>query len=387
MKENSKLSQNIYFENLNSIRFIAASLVIVHHIEQFKSFFGIENNFKDVRVEMIGKLGVVLFFVLSGFLISYLLFKEKEYTKTISIRKFYIRRILRIWPLYFLIIILSFFVFPFIEIFKIEGFDRAVIWSDLGVKLFLYFTFLPNLVIVLYGMIPFVSVAWSIGVEEQFYLVWPVLNKKINNKWILMFSVIIVYFLIKRYIFYLPSNIHEIAKSFWTACPIDCMAIGGIFALLLYDNSKIVTLIRTIIYKKVIQWSILFLTLILILIGFKLKGLYYESYAILFGILILNFASNPNRIFSMENKALNFLGKISYGLYMYHAILIVFTIRICKMFNCLNNYTLYTMSFLLTIGLASFSYRYFEKRFIKKKVEFSTILSGDNAINLKQNND
>jgi len=74
---------------------------------------------------------------------------------------------------------LIFFVFPFIEILKIEGFDRAVIWSNLGMKLFLYFTFLPNLVIVLYGMIPFVSVAWSIGVEEQFYLVWPVLNKKL----------------------------------------------------------------------------------------------------------------------------------------------------------------------------------------------------------------
>ena len=122
MDENNKFEQKIYFENLNSIRFIAASLVIVHHIEQFKSFFGIQNYFKDVRIEMIGKLGVVLFFVLSGFLISYLLFKEKEYTKTISIRKFYIRRILRIWPLYFLIIILSFFVFPFIEIFKISYF-------------------------------------------------------------------------------------------------------------------------------------------------------------------------------------------------------------------------------------------------------------------------
>jgi len=68
---------------------------------------------------------------------------------------------------------------------------------------------------------------------------------------------------------------------------------------------------------------------------------------------------------------------------MYHAILIVITLKICKMFNCLNNYTLYTISFLLTIALASFSYNYFEKKFIKKKVEFSTILSGDNAVNLK----
>src|SRR5690348_17102619 len=77
-------SVKVYFENLNAIRFIAAFMVIIHHVEQFKYILGVPGEGSKV-IGMLGKLGVVLFFVLSGFLISYLLFKEKEVTKTISI--------------------------------------------------------------------------------------------------------------------------------------------------------------------------------------------------------------------------------------------------------------------------------------------------------------
>ena len=106
LKKNST-NTKVYFENLNAIRFIAASFVIVAHIEFFKKLFHLPNFFENEVISIIGRLGVVLFFVLSGFLISYLLFVEKKVTKTISVKKFYIRRILRIWPLYFLIILLA----------------------------------------------------------------------------------------------------------------------------------------------------------------------------------------------------------------------------------------------------------------------------------------
>ena len=183
----------VYFENLNTIRFIAATLVIVHHIEQFKAMFNLDNLWDNKVVGMIGKLGVVLFFVLSGFLISYLLFIEKEVTNTISIKKFYIRRILRIWPLYFLIILFAFFIFPFIEFFSWPEIGKEVVWDNVSFKLILYVFFLPNLALNIYETIPYASQTWSIGAEEQFYLIWPVLNKKIKSKWMLMFSVIFIY--------------------------------------------------------------------------------------------------------------------------------------------------------------------------------------------------
>ena len=100
-------SNKIYFPNLNGIRFIAAFAVILHHLEQFKYLLGYKNNWENPIIHQIGPLGVILFFVLSGFLITYLLLVEEKQTKTISIKSFYMRRILRIWPLYYLIILLN----------------------------------------------------------------------------------------------------------------------------------------------------------------------------------------------------------------------------------------------------------------------------------------
>ena len=109
--------ERVYFPNLNGLRFIAALMVIVHHIEQYKSIYGLPNNFSSTTIQIFGELGVVLFFVLSGFLITYLLLEEESQTNTIAVRDFYVRRILRIWPLYFLIVILALLVLPNIPMF------------------------------------------------------------------------------------------------------------------------------------------------------------------------------------------------------------------------------------------------------------------------------
>ena len=372
-------SNKVYFENLNAIRFIAAFLVIICHIEELKDFFNIDRIFDVSQTRLVGRVGVVLFFVLSGFLITYLLYKEKELTNTISVRKFYIRRILRIWPLYFFIVLFTFFVVPFVDFLIVDGYDKKLLWSDLFTKLILYVAFLPNLVCAIYGAIPYVAITWSIGAEEQFYLIWPWLNKNVSNKWILMFSIIIGYFLVKRYIYYLPNDFRQVFKIFWDMTLIDCMAIGGIFATLLYQNGILVNIIRKILFKKIVQWVVLILTIYLVYINFKLKDFYCEIYAILFGVLIINFAANPNRIFSMENKILNYLGKVSYGLYLYHYILIIIVLRFCDNLKIMNNFIYYTSSIMLTILVASLSYNFFEKRFIDMKVNYSDVISGENT--------
>lgn len=102
----------VFYKNLNSIRFIAASLVIVHHIEQLKFLNGLDNFSGKSIIFLFGKLGVNIFFVLSGFLITSLLLIEKEKFQKVDIGKFYMRRVLRIWPLYFLIVLTSVFVIP-----------------------------------------------------------------------------------------------------------------------------------------------------------------------------------------------------------------------------------------------------------------------------------
>ena len=102
----------------------------------------------------------------------------------------------------------------------------------------------------------------------------------------------------------------------------------------------------------------------------------YEFYAVLFGIIILNFAANDKIKISLENKLLNYLGNISYGLYMYHPIGIVLAISIAVSINLTTNWLLYPLSLVLTIIFAGLSYKYYESFFLKFKKKFSNIISG-----------
>lgn len=371
------IKQKIYFPNLNGLRFIAVFLVIIHHIEQLKSIFKMDNYWGKIPfIEIIGKLGVVLFFVLSGFLITYLLLAEEQLLKRISVREFYIRRILRIWPLYFLIIILAFFVLPNIDIFVLPGFDKSVIYSDFLAKLLLYIFFFPNLVLTLLGVVPYASHTWSIGTEEQYYLVWPILLKIFKkSRLTIMLAIIVLYLVIgKMLLTHYSDNVPYVGviKAFWSTFNIDCMAIGGLFAILLFNNSK---------FLKFLQNDVLFYATIIIVSVLMLKGVYipyfhFEFYALLFGIIILNFASNKKIKISLENKVLNFLGNISYGLYMYHPIGIVLAIVISLSIDLKTNWFIYPISFLTTIAMAWLSYKYFESYFLKLKNRFSYIISG-----------
>ena len=111
-------NDKIYFSNLDAIRFIAAAMVFLGHgLRNAYIYLPIQNNFIGKFLNLISKAGtgVSIFFVLSGFLITYLLISEFELNARISIKKFYIRRILRIWPLYFAVVIFSFFLYPFLK--------------------------------------------------------------------------------------------------------------------------------------------------------------------------------------------------------------------------------------------------------------------------------
>ena len=370
----------IYFPNLNGLRFIAAFLVIIHHIEQFKSISNVENYWGKVPfIDIIGKLGVVLFFVLSGFLITYLLLTEEHSFKKISIRKFYARRILRIWPLYFLIIILAFFVLPNIAIFTLPGYGKDVIYSDLLLKLFLYAIFFPNLVLSLLGLVPYASHTWSIGTEEQYYLVWPIILRYFKkNRIILMFFIIFLYKTFEKILSTNYSDIlpyKNVIKSFWSSFNIDCMAIGGIYAILLFQKNKFLKLIQ----NNTVFYFTTSLAIFLMLKGIYIPNIHYEFYSVLFGIIILNFATNDKIKISFENKLLNYFGSISYGLYMYHPIAIILALTISISIGFTTNWLIYPLTFTLTIIMAGLSYKYFELFFLKFKDKFSIVLSGNRA--------
>jgi peptidoglycan/LPS O-acetylase OafA/YrhL len=365
----------VYFPNLNSLRFLAALLVIVHHIEQYKEILGLPNVFHNHTIQLMSKIGVSLFFVLSGFLITYLLLVEQKENGSIQVKSFYIRRILRIWPLYYLIILLAFFVFPHIELMHLPGHDG----SHFLIKLIFFVLMMPNVIHAMGAGLAYGTQTWSIGAEEQFYLIWPWLLKFFKNKLVLIIGVILSY-LFFRYLFaslFYKHVVFAYLYRIWYLFPIDNMAFGGLFAVIYFNNYK---KLIDFLQSKLLQLSSWILVVLSIISGQSLGYFHHQIYSLLFGILIFNLATNVNTVVNFKLKYLDYLGKISYGLYMYHSIMIVLSIKILQALHTTNNFLIYILSFILTIVVSSLSYEYFEKRFIEKKKQYTTVLSGENTI-------
>jgi peptidoglycan/LPS O-acetylase OafA/YrhL len=375
-------TRNIYFPNLNGLRFIAALAVIIHHIEQLKLMTDLPSAFHTSPfISVIGKLGVVLFFVLSGFLITYILLEEEK-RKGIGIRDFYARRILRIWPLYYFIIVLALFVLPHVSFLTLPGYGIDVVQKHLLLKTALYATFFANLVMPTVGIVPYASQTWSIGTEEQFYLLWPVLMKYVRNKVRLMLSVVGLYLALR----FLMSTRHSwiifglgrwssSLSGFLGAFNIDCMAIGGLVAVILHKRLKPLALLL----NPPVFYVALVTTVVLIARGVNVGPLHNELYAVFFALLILNFAANDRIGWSLEFQPFHYLGQISYGLYMFHPLAIGATLSLLGRLGWTHNVVVYPVCILATIGLSAASYRFFESRFLRMKDRFSNVLSGEST--------
>lgn len=364
----------VFYKNLNSLRFIAAALVIIHHTEQYRWFNGLHNYFANPTIVLFGKLGVDIFFVLSGFLITSLLVIEKDRFQRIDIKKFYIRRILRIWPLYFLVAILAFTVWPHVPALHISQMPNPYdhLWQNVLLILF----FLPNVQLLRYRAIPYQAQSWSIGVEEQFYLVWPFLmnwsKSRLHFKRIVI-VLLVAYVAIKLAFYLIPLLTHRFQKlddlDFYLSdiFQIDCMMIGSLFGLLNFEDKP----------KKTLTNPFVQVAAYLLAIGFLAFGLtfgyfYWEIYGILFGIIIFNLVNTDTSIISLEFKWMDYLGKISYSMYMLHVLMINVVIR----FFSHNPFIIYPLVFLFTIVISILSYELFEKRFLKFKSGFAKVQSG-----------
>lgn len=381
-------SRRVYFPGLTGVRFFAALAVIFCHIEEFKHFFNVRSNeYFDVHLfTLLGEVSVTLFFVLSGFLITYLLLAEKEKTGMIAMRDFYLRRVYRIFPLYYLIVFLGLFVFPYFPIFDFP------VWSDyidssFGYKVVMYLFFLSNFALVSIFPIPYVVHTWSISVEEQFYLLWPWLVTKFKQPLYAFIGVIIIYLIIAKGVWFLSdlyegkNRVLQVLKDVLRYTRMDTMAIGGIGAYFVFHRGKEffkpIYSIGAQIATYILAFTFLF---------FQVDFGYFaqEIYAVLFLSVILNLSCNPKSIFKFEHPVLKYLGKISYGIYMYH----YFIVRLCMIIiqsifganifpTVGGDIMLYVLSVGLTLAVSALSYEYFEKPFLKLKKKFAIIKSGE----------
>jgi peptidoglycan/LPS O-acetylase OafA/YrhL len=349
---------NIYLPGLNGLRAIAALSVVVSHITIAFPDFGVAN---IIGGWSFASQGVTLFFTISGFLITYLLLLEKR-EQEISIKKFYIRRILRIWPLYYSYLIIA-IIF-------------LILSSQLNVKSILYyFFFCANIPYIFGGSLFLIAHLWSIGVEEQFYLFWPAFVR-FSKKRLLSVTLFLVIFLIalKFYVRYIIKD--ELAETFLDVNRFECMLIGAIGAILYSSQNKVFITIETHILAQMSAWVILFL----IALGkINTPG---PTENVLMSIitltLIIGQIDAKSKIFNLDNKLFDFLGKISYGLYVIHPFIVYLLAKIfieLKMSNSIKITLIFLTVVFSTILFAHISYMYYEKPFLKLKSRFAIVKS------------
>jgi peptidoglycan/LPS O-acetylase OafA/YrhL len=379
-------NNKIYFSNLDGLRFLAFLSVFISHSALFLGFYSETFFFTKLKQLFLvqGDLGVNFFFVLSGFLITYLLFQEKKKTGGINLPNFHMRRVLRIIPLYFIVVILGFFIFPILASLVGGNFPFATDPSLSKLPWFIFF--LSNIYMSFQSAgSPILAVLWAISVEEQFYFLWPLALKTSHRKiafWII--GIILSSFIFSLFF----VNNYDLFHYF----TISVMSALGVGALLAYSveylpkiKERFVKMSRT---KIIILYIFTFA-----LIPFKgalpdiAKGGWYVFlyalipllFSFLFALIIAEQNYSENSFWKASRRKLfTSLGKISYGLYAYHLVAFFLVLLLMKIIGISTLYTsipLYIIviiaTFLLTILLSSLSYRFIEKKFLLLKEKYS----------------
>ncbi len=363
----------------DSIRFLAASVVVFCHIELIKHYRGDDALVTRAVIDEAGKLAVAAFFALSGFLITLLLLKEKERTGTINLRNFYLRRGLRIWPLYYVIVLLAFFVLPLFNVFHLP-LQTEQLHQHLTVKFIFSMLLMPQMLLVKYLPVPGAEQLWTIGAEEIFYFLWPLVLIKAKNKlkvavWGISVFVVLKYFLmnfsgafgspITQKVLYKASLLMYYNR-------LDCLLLGAFAAIVFVERNSF--WMKYVADSRIAIGLALFVP-VLFVWGLNFGGVDYFTYSACFAWLVLYLAQ--------KEKAVRFprfterMGKYSYGIYMWHFIAAFVGAAIADSFfgesgrNSLGaNICLYITSYALTYFLSVFSYTLLEAPFLKLKDKF-----------------
>jgi peptidoglycan/LPS O-acetylase OafA/YrhL len=367
----------VWFPGLNGLRFFAAMAVACSHVELMKQYHGLPNSYDKPAVYELGRLSVTLFFVLSGYLITYLLLVEKQRAGGIALRQFYTRRVLRIWPLYFLIVLASFLLLPRIGAMQVPTLTAAI-GEHFGATFPLFLFFLPQLALSIYDPVPFAEPAWSIGVEEQFYLLWPLLMKRTRNFVALAVAVVVIV-VGARYLALSMAQANRAdadALRVWNVVinylyftRLECMAIGGLFAWVVFAKKRAVL---DVLHNRFVQ-AVVYAVLLWLHFTDSFKPIFnYGWYAAGYGLLIVNVSTNPRSLIRLNGRLFEFLGNISFSIYMLHEIVI----RLVIFLGWTSNAALYTASVTLTVLAASACYLGFERPFLRLKERFAVVPGG-----------
>jgi len=344
----ARFLQTREFGSLNGLRALAILAVVWHH-----SMNEGEGRF---RLLSRGFLGVDLFFVISGFLIATLLLRERRRSGTIHLRNFYLRRVLRIFPAYYLMLA----VVAAIAFLK-PGSGTPAIKHELPYALF----YLANL----FPMKTLLSITWSLSVEEQFYFVVPTLEK--ISRTYLPLGLFVAYVLCSLPPF--GAFPHLPLPDFFRQTTFGPILLGVLLAHAL-DTPRIYQTFRALLGHRLAPGVALLAALaVSTLTPPDVTGWPRLAIHLMFGLLVAACVVREDHVLRAPFSLwpIQRIGIVSYGIYLYHMLVRHFASQGMARLGSNSEIVRFLLVGLGTWILAEASYRLFEARFLKLKERFA----------------
>ena len=361
--------RRFYQPELDGLRFYAFLGVFVCHTLPFEGAFyrrfHLPMPWLWGAVAKSGAAGVDLFFALSAFLITSILLREREETDGISLRHFYLRRVLRIWPLYFLLIALG------VVLAHTMAAQRLPWYYVAG-----YLLFAGNWVHAVFGRPESIcSPLWTVSIEEQFYLIWPLLMKMLTRRGMIVAGIVTFLLATVSRIGFLLAGWSGGFIYYGSTSRCDSLALGILLALFADRLPRL---------TRGARWLLLAGGLA----GWVVSSAWLNEQPgpvdmrMVLGRLIVSLAAGAILFACLHSHSKLLrgswvvqLGKISYGLYMLHLTGILIML---SLFHPVWGWQLLAtkgLGFVMTVILALASYRWVESPFLRLKDKFATVLS------------
>jgi peptidoglycan/LPS O-acetylase OafA/YrhL len=363
---------SFYKPELDILRFFAFLVVFVFHAFPFRLDDLLEHKVPVYAAKAMagithgGAYGVDIFFVLSAYLITELLLREKDAMGSPHVWAFYIRRILRIWPLYYAFVALAVIV-PFLS--------PQFAFSPRYLIPFLFFV--GNWSLVAYGVPASLAVPlWSVSIEEQFYLFWPPVVARLSRRQLTFAAILMI--LLANLCRLLAVAMHQNTLQLWvnTFAHLDSIGAGILVAIVLRGDTPLFKPGKRIL---LLSFGLLCLALrgtfvemraneSLTLVG-TLIG--YPAVVLACTAILLAFLGLP-----LRSGILEYLGKISYGLYVYHVMCLIIAGTLLPGGHGPIRYAgRIILAFAMTIAISAVSYAVLEKPFLRLKRRFTYVES------------
>lgn len=348
--------QTRFYGSLDGLRFLSVAAVVWHHTAS-RSF--------DAAIFHYGMHGVTLFFAISGFLITTLLLREKERFGTVSLRKFYIRRSLRIFPLYYTVVLLY--------VVAVKVFEGD---SQVGLQFFVnlkyYLTYTSNWFVDLDGRVIFYF-AWSLATEEQYYLVWPSVERHLKG-WKPVWAAVGMIALAQLAVTGALASILPFEFGLRVIGSIStAICMGVILAHLLHEEQSFVVIHRLLGRKASALIALIFL--VAVFFGLEYMGL-AGSLLLNFGLVLLvgSCVIREDNILAkgLRLKPIAWIGTVSYGVYLLHMLCANAAKKALPEFIVEYPIGYFVLALAMSSVAATISFKYYESFFLKLKKRFET---------------